>query len=114
MGIRQIRLGDEIRDVLARCFMGHQLEDPRLGGVVITHVKLTGDLQLATVYFRIIDEEATTQEQVLKGLDSCKGFLKKILASEIKLRRVPELRFLFDTSIEYGSLIEGLISKTKA
>lgn len=111
--MRKIRLADEVRDVLAQCFMGHQLEDPRLDGVVITHVKLSSDLQLASVYFRIIDEEHLKQETVLKGLDSCKGFLKKALSSKIKLRRVPDMKFYYDTSIEYGSHIESLLSKTK-
>ncbi len=111
MGIRQERLADEIRDVIAMIFSGDQLSDPRLSGVTITAVKISGDLQLASVYFRLYDKKILEDAQ--KGLESCKGFLKRKLASVLDVRRVPELRFFFDESIEQGARIEELISQLK-
>jgi ribosome-binding factor A len=113
MGVRQVRLADEIRDIVSRCFMASHLEDPRLKYVVITHVKLSADLQLASVYYRIIEVGSVDEKDVIKGLDSCKGYLKRMISSKIKLRRVPDLRFFFDESIEYGSHIEGILTKAK-
>ena len=108
MGLRQERLADEIRDVLAMCFQAGRMEDPRLAGVTITAVKLTGDLQLASVYFRVYGDDAAAAE---KGLISASSFLRRHLAESVEMRRVPGLRFFFDEAIERGSRIEELLSK---
>ena len=110
MGLRQDRLADEIRDVVARCFMGGTLSDPRLHNVTVTAVKLSGDLQLASIYFRIMGDEKPPKE-VFSGLESATGFLRKQLANALDVRRVPNLRFFYDESVEKGSHIEGLIAK---
>lgn len=106
---RKDRLADEIRDVIGSCFLGGRVADPRLQGVTITHVRLSGDLQQATVYFRFYGE--TKVEDVEKGLRSCKGFLRNALATNLRVRRVPELHFFYDKSVEYGSNIEDLLRK---
>ncbi|MBP6218701.1 MAG: 30S ribosome-binding factor RbfA [Oligoflexales bacterium] len=113
MGLRQVRLADEMRDVLASCFMAHRLEDPRLENIVITHVKLSADLQLASVYFRVMGREdkevAEQMASISQGFESCKGFLKKALSARIKLRRIPNLRFFYDESIETGARVESIL-----
>lgn len=108
MGLRQVRLADEVRDLIGKCFYGGQLSDPGLEGVCITHVKLSGDLQLATVYYRIID--ANRKDLVEKGLKRCRGLLRSRLAGHLRSRHVPELRFFYDESVEYGSRIENLLA----
>lgn len=110
MGLRQERLADEIRDLIAVCFMGDQMSDPRLKNVNITAVKLTGDLQLASVYYRVVgDDKAIDLAQ--RGLQSASGFLRHRLAEALEIRRVPNLRFFHDESVAHGSLIEGLLSQ---
>ena len=109
MGLRQEKLADEVRDILAECFSGERLRDPRVQSVTITHVKLTKDLQIATVYYRMY--EGANQQELEQGLESCKGFLRKTLADVLKVRRVPDLRFVYDESVEYGSRIEYLLTK---
>ena len=111
MNIRQIKLADQIRDVLAQAFVKGVVSDPRLTSVSIVYVKITADLQLASVYFRLLDDTPT--EDVLNGLNHSKGFLKKLLSSEIELRRVPELRFFYDDTIENAAKIESIIQKIK-
>jgi len=111
MSVRTIRLGDEIRDVLARCFVGEQLRDPRLQGVSITHVRVTADLQSANVYYRLFDP--TRQEEAKNGLYSCAGYLRKTMAEKVKIRKIPELHFFYDKSIEEGSNIESLLEKIR-
>lgn len=85
------------------------MEDPRLGGVTITAVKLSGDLQLASVYFRLYDD--TQVEAAQMGLKSATGFLRRRLAEAFEIRRVPNLRFFFDESIDRGSHIEQLLAR---
>lgn len=107
MGLRKERLADEIRDIVANLFSGGQMQDPRLALVAITAVKLSPDLQLASVYFRVIDE--TPIDVVAKGLERAAGFLRTRLAEELDIRRVPALRFFYDESIERGERIEVLL-----
>ena len=58
--------------------------------------------------------DASAEEEVQKGLDSCKGYLKGTVSKTLDyLRRVPDLRFVYDESVEEGSRIEGLLSKLK-
>lgn len=112
MSLRKERMTDEIRDLLALAFQGDSMRDPRLSGVTITAVKLTPDLQLAYVYFRLFDP--TKETDALKGFESCSGFLRNKLAENLDVRRVPELKFFYDESIEKGERIEKILHRIKA
>jgi ribosome-binding factor A len=109
MGVRQERLADEIRDLLAMCFQGGALTDPRLEAVTITAVKLSPDLQLASVYFRLY--EGADAEQAARGLEAASGYLRRQLADSLTVRRVPNLRFFLDESIERASRVEDILRK---
>jgi ribosome-binding factor A len=109
---RQQRLADEIRDTIGQLFAGGQLSDPRLDGVSITAVKLSGDLQIATVYFRTYNDTIPV-EDIHKGLDSASGLMRRKLAGAIDVRRIPELKFFFDKSIERANRIESLLATIK-
>jgi ribosome-binding factor A len=112
MGLRQERMADEVRDTLARIFTGGQLSDPRLKGVTISAVKMTGDLQMASVYFRTYGTDQQSVLEAQRGLESASAFLRRQIADAIRdVRRVPTLRFFYDESIERGSRIEELLSK---
>jgi ribosome-binding factor A len=112
MGLRQSRLADEIKDLLAYCFLDGQLRDPRLAGVTLTHVKLSGDLQNAVIYFRLYDP--SLQLEAAEGLERCRGFLRTVLARKLTMRRVPVLKFVYDKSIERGAHIESLLYKARS
>ena len=111
MGLRQERLADEIRDILAQCFQGGKMADPRLQAVTITAVKVTADLQISTVYYRVYEGADSSKAQA--GLESAAGYLRKQLANQLEVRRVPELKFFYDESIEHASNIEGLLQKLR-
>ena len=109
MGLRQERMGDEIRDLIASALMGGKMADPGLELVTITAVKLTPDLQLASVYFRTMP--GVNSKETLAGLKRASGFFRSIIAKQIDVRKAPALRFFYDESVEYGSHIEGLLKK---
>ena len=111
LGMRKDKLADELRDILASCFQAGNINDPRLAGVTITKVKLTADLMLASVYYRLYKPEE--QEIAHEGLQHCKGYLRNKIAQATSLRRVPELRFFFDESIEKQEEIERLLAKAR-
>lgn len=107
MGLRKERMGDEIRDIIASCLTGGKLNDPRLQFVTITGVKLSPDLQLASVHFRVIDE--SSKDDTRKALDRAAGVFRSKLAKELDIRRVPELRFFFDSSVERGASVDAML-----
>jgi ribosome-binding factor A len=111
VSLRKERVTEEIKDLLALTFQGDTIQDPRLSGITITAVKLTPDLQLAYVYFRLFDPSKT--EEALKGFKSCAVYLRRQIADQLELRRVPELKFFYDESIEKGEKIEKLMSHIK-
>jgi ribosome-binding factor A len=86
------------------------LKDPRIGFVTITGVKVTDDLHLATVYFTVVgaDEVRIATE---KGLNSARGFIRKEIGKNLRMRYIPDLAFRYDESVEYGSRIETLLKE---
>jgi ribosome-binding factor A len=113
MSIRKERLADEIRDIVGSFFQGGLLEDPRLQQVTITAAKISGDLQMATLYFRVFGDEKDMIAKAEKGLRSASPLFRRRLAEVLDLRRVPELRFFYDESIEHASKIEKLLDEIK-
>lgn len=115
-GHRQGRMGEEIRKIISDLlFKG--LKDPRLSAMIsITAVEVTSDGSYATVYVSVLGmdpdkEKASAQQQdTLDALNSAKGFIRKEIGRQIKLRHVPDLIFKIDKSLEYGRHIDELIS----
>ncbi len=111
MGLRKERLADEIRDIVASLLTGGRLNDPRLQSVAITGVKLTADLQLASIYFRFWGE--ITEREVKGGLKSASPVFRTVIAHRIDMKKAPQLRFFYDKSVEYGSRMEELFRHIK-
>ncbi len=107
MGLRQERLADEIRDIIANYLTSGDIHDGRLSELTITHVRLSSDLQIATIYFRVFMPERL--EEVKLALTDANSTLRRRVAGKLRMRRVPTLRFFYDESIEHGSNIEKLL-----
>ena len=98
------RINEEIQRELADQL--RHLKDPRVsqvGMVSITRVDTTGDLRYARVYISVLDK--SQEKDVLKGLKSAAGFLRRELGRTLQLRYTPELQFLPDDSIQHGAHI---------
>ena len=116
-GHRQGRLGEEIRKIVSNLLL-RELKDPRLSAMIsITAVEVTSDGSYATIFLSVLglnpaSENAQEQQQdALDALASAKGFIRKEIGRQIKLRHVPDLIFKIDTSMEYGRHIDKLISE---
>ncbi|MDD4378019.1 MAG: 30S ribosome-binding factor RbfA [Eubacteriales bacterium] len=114
-GYRQGRLGEEIRKVISELLVSG-FKDPRLSKMFsVSAVEVTNDGSYATCYITLLnlnkDEEAKKQEEdeLLAGLRSAKGLIKKEIGRQIKLRHIPELIFKMDNSMEYGRHITEII-----
>ena len=101
---RIARINEEIqRQISAEI---RRLKDPRVSGsgmVSVTRVDTTGDLRYAKIYVSVLDK--SQEKDVLKGLKSAGGFLRRELGSALGLRYTPELIFEADDSIAYGAHI---------
>ena len=97
------RINEEIQRELADQL--RHLKDPRVssGMVSVTRVDTTGDLRYARVYVSALDK--SQEKEVLKGLKSAAGFLRRELGRALQLRYTPELQFIADDSIQYGAHI---------
>lgn len=87
-----------------------QVNDPRVQMVTITEVEVTPDATRAHVFVTSLGDPQT-QSDALTGLESAAGFLRRALGQRIRLRNTPELVFHWDSSIERGERISGLLDR---
>jgi len=111
-GDRASRVGDQLRveiaDLLAR-----EVHDPGIGFLTITYVKVTPDLQQARVYYTTMGDEKARRESQ-RALERAAPFLRRQLGRRLRLRRVPDLQFFFDVSIERQDRIEQILQDLHA
>lgn len=95
----------EISDILQ-----NEIYDEDIKFVTITACKVDTDLSLAQVYCTVLNQNK--KDKCMHDLNNAKGFIKTELAKrKLEIRRIPDLRFIYDESIEYGSKIEKIISE---
>lgn len=108
---RSDRMSAQILRVVAVAVREEFEYDDELKHVAISDVDVSRDLSIATVYFNtLFPEQAKEATNILK---ENAPFLRSIVASKIRARRVPELRFVYDASLERGANLESLISKAR-
>jgi len=89
-----------------------QLKDPRLPLVTCTRVAVTNDLKSAKLYVSVLGDEAQ-KTSAMKVLEGATGYVRRLLAQRLGLRTAPEVRFVYDPSIEYGIRLEELLQSEK-
>lgn len=97
MNIKKAKLEKLLMEELAELLL-KELKDPRLEKVVITRVELSEDMSRAKVYFTTLEEGK--EEQAQRALEHSGSFLKAELFKRLKIRRLPELSFLFDKELK--------------
>ena len=97
----------ELAEVLVR-----RVKDPRLADITLTKVDVSPDLRNAKVYYSLLGDDQK-KDEVAGGLDSARGFVKRELGKRLYLRRIPDIVFYFDDSLEHGSHIEQLLTELK-
>lgn len=89
-----------------------KLKDPRIGFVTVTDVKLSPDYHYLDIFVTIMGEEIVKNDS-LKGLNQCEGFIKKNLKERFRLRTIPDIKFIYDKSIEQGLKITSILENLK-
>jgi ribosome-binding factor A len=111
-GSRPARVGDQIRAELAD-LLARAVKDPGLGFVTLTQVKVTPDLQLARVFYTALGDEKA-RRATARALERARPFLRRQIGDRLRLRRVPELEFKYDASIEHQDRIEQILQELHA
>ena len=82
-------------------------KNPKLSNITITEVRITNDLSFMTVFYTFYEGK---EENYQKALEECKGYLRTELAKKLKARKMPELVFKRDSSLDYGNHINELLA----
>jgi ribosome-binding factor A len=105
---RMRRVNEALREVLAEALV--ELKDPRIGFVTITGVHTAPDLREARVYVSVLGSRRK-REATLAGLSAAHGVLQARIATELRLKRTPQLAFEYDPSVERGVRMTQLIDE---
>ena len=109
-GQRQLRVGEELRHLLAELLRPGELRDPALhdANITVTEVRLTPDLRNATAF--VMPLGGANAEEIMAGLRRSAPFLKSRLARMVELRHMPNITFALDNAFESAARISALLS----
>jgi ribosome-binding factor A len=110
-GSRPDRVADQIRSELAM-LLSREIHDPGIGFVTITRVQMTPDLQQARVFYTALGDDKARQNSG-RAIDRASSFLRRQIGSRLRLKRVPELTFIYDESIAGQDRIERLLNEIR-
>ena len=109
---RSLKVADRIKEVIATTLEA-RVKDPRLGFITITDVRVTGDLQQASIFYTVLgDEEA--QSGTAAALASAKGLIRREVGSALGLRITPSIEFFADGLQESATAMNDLMSAVRA
>ena len=106
---RSERVSDAIQQEVS-VLICDSIRDPRVGMASVTDVEVSRDLAYAKVYVTFVGEKSEEEiEEAIRALNGAASYLRKLLASSIKMRKTPQLNFLFDESGRRGQQLSALI-----
>src|SRR5258708_27910334 len=111
-GSRPDRVAEQIRSELAMV-LAREVHDPDLGFVTLTRVQVTPDLQQARVFYTVLGDEKARKAST-RVIERNVSLLRRQIGSRLRLKRVPELKFIYDESIAGVDRIEQLLNEIHA
>jgi ribosome-binding factor A len=102
---RKDRVAELIHQVIADLVVS-KIKDPRIQGITITEVLMSGDLKSARVYYCCPGGETTLHQQ---GLEAAEGFIRRQLRMELDLKYIPQLSFFYDTAFDNSARISRIL-----
>lgn len=109
MSIKIQRLASMLTKEISEIIMT-EIKDEDIKFVTITHLDLSSDLSYAKVYCTVLNDE--NRDKCIHDLNGAKGFIRnELMKRKIEMRKIPELQFVYDESIEYGNKIEKIIKE---
>lgn len=109
---RTERVAGEIREILGEIIVRQEIKDPRVRGagiVTFTHVRISGDLRQAKVFFTVHGLDDDSLDRVRQGLDSAAGYMRRRIGDRLRLKSTPTLAFEVDRVFEQEAHIDALL-----
>ncbi len=110
MSVKLERLENSFVEKISE-IINNDIKDKNIKFVTITAAKISSDLSYAKIYFTCLEDNK--REEVLAALNKASSYIRTELCTKIKIRKIPELTFVYDKSIEYGNKIEQIIENIK-
>lgn len=107
--IRQDRMNEEVKKVVSEIV--REMKDPRISQMAtITKAEVTNDLKQAKLYVSVYEKEEAARKETVSALNHAAGFITRELGNRMQVRRLPSMKFLLDTSIEYSAHIASILN----
>lgn len=113
MGLRRLRANEGIREALSTVILAEGLKDPRVGFVTVTGVEATPDLRQAKVYVSVLGMQAE-RVATMTALERSRGYLQARLSETLRMKRTPQLQFIYDDTLDNAMHIEKLLRQEEA
>ena len=108
---RTVRLDEQFREEISKLLI-KGLKDPRIGFVTISRVEITNDLSYAKVYISVLGSDREKAASLI-GLRNSAGFIRTYLGKALKIRKIPQLSFVLDESLDHAMHIEEILAELK-
>jgi ribosome-binding factor A len=108
-GRRPERVAEQIKEEVSLIISG-DLQDPRIGFVTVTDATVTPDLRHAKIFVSVLGSDEQVKES-LAALEHARGFVRRQLGVALRLKRTPELHFVYDETIQTAARIEEILSE---
>ena len=105
---RSQRISDEIVKEVSGMIVRSEIRDPRISSVFITGVKITENLSMAEIFFTVLGGEGEKSD-ALEGLLHAKGFIRSKLAKRLRMRKIPDIKFSYDSALEKGHKVDEIL-----
>lgn len=108
---RAQRVAQELKKEIA-IILQREVKDPRIGMVTVSDVEISRDLAYAKVFVTFLfDQDQTAVDRAMKGLQEASGYIRTLAGKAMRLRIVPELRFVYDNSLVEGMRMSNLVTQ---
>ncbi|MFT5234656.1 MAG: ribosome-binding factor A [Shewanella sp.] len=107
---RTRRIAQQLQQELAQVLQ-RDIKDPRIGMVTVNDVEVSRDLSYAKVFVTFFEEDKKVVEEKLEALTTASGYVRSLVAGRMKLRVMPELRFVYDASLVEGMRMSNLVTR---
>jgi len=107
---RSQRVAQQIQKEIAG-ILQREVKDPRIGMVTVSSVEVSRDLAYATVFVTLFNLDDGSVEESMKGLSEASGYVRMLVGKALRLRIVPEIKFVYDNSLVEGLRLSGLVSE---
>jgi ribosome-binding factor A len=106
-------VNEQIKRELGQMILMGEINDPRVKLVTIMSVDTSKDLRHARVKFSVLNDDPTVIAHAKEGMESSRGFFRKLLGQRLQLRYTPEIQFYFDKGVQYAAQVDMALQEIK-